>query len=69
MATSASSSSPRPPKGRGVGAALLRAAEAWALARGHATLTLNVFDGNRRARALYERAGFRPDTIKYRKTL
>jgi GNAT superfamily N-acetyltransferase len=56
-------------EGTGVGAALLRAAEAWALARGHATLTLNVFDGNRRARALYERAGFRPDTIKYRKTL
>jgi GNAT superfamily N-acetyltransferase len=56
-------------EGRGVGAALIAAAEAWARARGHATLTLNVFEGNRRARALYERSGFRPDTIKYRKAL
>jgi len=56
-------------EGRGVGAALMRAAEEWARSRGHRTLTLNVFDGNRRARALYERSGFRPDTIKYRKAL
>ena len=69
MATSAFSSSPRPPKGRALARRSCAAAEAWALARGHATLTLNVFDGNRRARALYERSGFRPDTIKYRKTL
>ena len=56
-------------EGRGVGAALMHAAEEWARSRGHATLTLNVFEGNRRARTLYERSGFRPDTIKYRKAL
>lgn len=56
-------------EGRGIGAALMLAAEAWARSRGHATLTLNVFEGNQRARALYERSGFRPDTIKYRKAL
>lgn len=56
-------------EGRGVGAALMRAAEAWARARGHRTLTLNVFDGNRRARAMYEHFEFRPDTVKYMKTL
>jgi GNAT superfamily N-acetyltransferase len=56
-------------EGHGVGAALMGAAEEWARSRGHATLTLNVFEGNRRARTLYERSGFRPDTIKYRKAL
>jgi len=56
-------------EGRGVGAALIGAAEEWARSRGHATLTLNVFEGNRRARALYERSGFRPDTVRYRKAL
>jgi GNAT superfamily N-acetyltransferase len=56
-------------EGRGVGAALIGAAEEWARSHGHDTLTLNVFEGNRRARALYERSGFRPDTIRYRKGL
>jgi GNAT superfamily N-acetyltransferase len=56
-------------EGRGVGAALMAAAEEWARSRGHTSLTLNVFEGNARARALYERSGFRPDTIKYRKAL
>ena len=55
----------REAEGRGAAAALLRAAEAWARSRGHHTLTLNVFDGNRRARTLYEHFGFRPDTVKY----
>src|SRR5215217_3388400 len=49
-------------EGRGIGAALMAAAEEWARSRGSATLTLNVFEGNQRARALYERSGFRPDT-------
>src|SRR5205814_1281298 len=48
---------------RGVGGALLTAAEEWARARGYSMLTLNVFVENRHARALYERAGFRPETI------
>jgi GNAT superfamily N-acetyltransferase len=56
-------------EGRGAGAALMRAAEAWARSQGHSRLTLNVFDGNRRARAMYEHLGFRPDTVKYMKAL
>ena len=59
----------REAEGRGVGAALMRAAEAWARARGHGRLTLNVFDGNLRARTMYEHFGFRPDTVKYLKPL
>ena len=59
----------REAEGRGAAAALMRAAEAWARSRGHQILTLNVFDGNRRARTLYEHFGFRPDTVKYLKTL
>jgi GNAT superfamily N-acetyltransferase len=56
-------------EGRGVGAALMDAAERWARARAHTCLTLNVFDGNHRARRLYDRRGFAPDTIKYKKAL
>jgi ribosomal protein S18 acetylase RimI-like enzyme len=56
-------------QGTGVGRALMAHAEAWARARGMALLTLNVFDGNTRARRLYERAGFAPETVKYAKQL
>jgi GNAT superfamily N-acetyltransferase len=56
-------------EGRGAGGALVRAAEAWARGRGYRRLTLNVFDGNRHARDVYEHLGFRPDTVKYLKTL
>jgi GNAT superfamily N-acetyltransferase len=56
-------------EGRGAGRALLAAAEAWSAARGHRFLTLNVFAGNGRARAVYERAGFAPDTLRYYKEL
>ena len=56
-------------EGHGVGAALMAASDEWARARGYSILTLNVFEDNRRARALYERSGFRPDTITYRKAL
>jgi GNAT superfamily N-acetyltransferase len=56
-------------EGQGVGRALLSAIEAWATARGYRFLTLNVFEGNSRARAVYERAGYRPDTIRYVKEL
>ena len=59
----------REAEGRGVGAALMRAAEAWARSRGHGKLTLNVFDANLRARTMYEHFGFRPDTVKYLKPL
>ncbi len=56
-------------EGRGVGAALMAAAEDWARARGFRLLTLHVFGGNARARALYERLGYRLDVVKMIKTL
>jgi GNAT superfamily N-acetyltransferase len=56
-------------EGKGVGGALLRAAESWARDRGYRTLTLNVFGGNRHARDVYEHLGFVQDTIKYVKVL
>ena len=58
-----------PAEGRGAGAALLRAAEEWCRAQGYATLTLNVFEGNARARRVYERAGFQVETLRYVKAL
>jgi GNAT superfamily N-acetyltransferase len=56
-------------EGQGVGRALLAAVETWATTLGYRFLTLNVFDGNGRARAVYERAGYVPDTIRYVKEL
>lgn len=56
-------------EGRGVGTALMLAAETWARRQGYRLLTLNVFADNRRARELYERTGYRPDTTKYVKEL
>jgi GNAT superfamily N-acetyltransferase len=55
--------------GHGIGRALLDAVEAWSISRHHRFLTLNVFAGNERARQVYERAGFTPDTIKLFKQL
>ena len=45
-------------EGRGVGRALLAAAERWAEEAGYPWLTLNVFAGNDRARRVYEKAGY-----------
>jgi GNAT superfamily N-acetyltransferase len=56
-------------EGRGAGAALLHAAEEWTRAQGYATLTLNVFEGNARARRVYERAGYRVETLRYVKAM
>lgn len=56
-------------EGRGAGAALMRAAEDWARARGYLKLTLNVFEGNRRARGVYERFGYQVETVRYVKTI
>jgi ribosomal protein S18 acetylase RimI-like enzyme len=47
-------------RGRGVGQALLAAAEEEARARGCCKLTLEVLSNNGAALAAYERAGFRP---------
>ena len=54
-------------EGLGVGAALIRAAEEWGRKKGVTRITLNVFDGNRRARSLYERLGYFPETLRYTK--
>ena len=56
-------------EGRGVGRALLGAVERWAKDAGYRLLTLNVFDGNERAKSVYERAGYAPDTVRYVKEL
>jgi GNAT superfamily N-acetyltransferase len=56
-------------EGRGAGAALMRAAEEWARASGYTKLTLNVFDGNQRARQVYERFGYQVETVRYVKLL
>ena len=46
-------------RGRGVGTLLLEAIAVEAAARGYAEVRLDVIDSNDRARALYERRGFR----------
>ena len=56
-------------EGLGVGRLLLEAADTWAREQGLAMLTLNVFTGNVRARAVYERLGYMPETLRYVKTL
>ena len=56
-------------EGRGVARALLAASEEWASGRGYRLLTLNVFEENRRARALYEKAGYAPEMTKFIKEL
>jgi len=56
-------------EGRGVGRALLDAADQWARERGDPFITLNVFAQNTRARAVYERLGYGPETIRYVKPL
>ena len=48
----------REAEGAGVGRALMAHAEEWARARHHTSITLSVFEGNRRAQALYERVGY-----------
>ena len=56
-------------EGRGAGAALMRAAEDWSRAAGYTKLTLNVFEGNQRARQVYERFGYQVETVRYVKIL
>ena len=48
-------------EGRGIGRALLAAAERWAEEAGYPWLSLHVFEGNDRARHVYEKAGYVPE--------
>ena len=54
---------------RGVARALMDAIEQWAKRRGYGWVTLNVFDGNARAKALYDSLGYEAETIHFRKNL
>jgi len=56
-------------EGRGVGQRLMTAAEDWARERGYRLLSLHVFEGNARARAFYERLGYRADIRRLIKPL
>ncbi|HXY20758.1 MAG TPA: GNAT family N-acetyltransferase [Gemmatimonadales bacterium] len=56
-------------RGRGVGEALMTAAEGWARSRGYRLLSLHVFDGNTGARAFYARLGYQADVRKLVKPL
>ena len=59
----------REAQGRGAAGALLSAAEVWSRGLGHRTLTLNVFEENHHARDVYEKRGFRPETVRYVKRI
>lgn len=55
--------------GHGIGRTLLGYAETWAREHRCRLLTLTVFPGNARARALYERAGYGTDLLRMMKPL
>jgi GNAT superfamily N-acetyltransferase len=56
-------------EGKGVGRALLDSVERWARDQGYREVVLDVFAGNQRAIAFYERQGYRPDHIRMAKPL
>ena len=56
-------------EGRGVGRALLAHAETWAREHGCDLLTLAVFPGNQRARALYAACGYGVDLLRMAKPI
>jgi ribosomal protein S18 acetylase RimI-like enzyme len=56
-------------EGRGVGKALMSAAEDWARSNGYGMIQLHVLVGNARARAMYERLGYSAEWLKYIKPL
>jgi ribosomal protein S18 acetylase RimI-like enzyme len=56
-------------EGKGVGKLLLEKADAWAKDKQARWITLNVFNENFRARAVYEKAGYKIEWIKYLKNL
>lgn len=55
--------------GSGIGRRLMAAAEVWARQQGCALITLEVFATNSVARAVYERLGYREQTLKLAKRL
>lgn len=56
-------------EGKGVGQALIREAERWAEEKGFSRIALDVFASNDRAQVFYEKAGFRPETLRLVKRL
>jgi ribosomal protein S18 acetylase RimI-like enzyme len=56
-------------EGQGVGKALLQKADEWAVAHNSRWITLNVFEENKHARAVYEKNGYNIEWIKYLKQL
>lgn len=56
-------------RGSGVGRALMQAVEAWARARGLATVGLDAWSTNARAMAFYHRLGYRPESLHLIKEL
>ena len=56
-------------EGKGIGGALMRAAEGWAREQGYRKLTLTVFEANHPARAVYEHLGYALETLRYVKIL
>jgi ribosomal protein S18 acetylase RimI-like enzyme len=53
----------------GLGAALIHHAEAWSAAKGHRQIGLQVFEQNQPARNLYEKLGFRTQSVLMVKSL
>lgn len=58
-----------PAEGRGIGKALMRAAEDWARGQGYPMVQLHVLVDNARARSMYERLGYGAEWLKYIKRL
>ncbi|KRC63323.1 hypothetical protein ASE12_00250 [Aeromicrobium sp. Root236] len=58
-----------PHRGRGLGRALLEAAESWCAEHGSVSVRLNVFAPNTTARALYESAGYAPTSTHMMKRI
>jgi len=56
-------------QGKGIGGALVEATEAAAKARGALSITLHVFERNKRARKIYARAGYEEELIRCTKKL
>ena len=56
-------------EGRGIGKALLVTVEQWSRDAGFRFLSLNVFADNTRALAVYEKAEYRADFVRYVKQL